>query len=64
MLLNPTDLPYPKSAPGLLIYTPINVIENEPLGAKDSFGSKLKNILSWVPEESFFFIASDVVPIL
>ena len=55
MLLNPTDSTYPKSAPGLLIYTPINFIENVPLGAKDSFGSKLKKILSWVPEESFSF---------
>ena len=42
MLLNPTDSTYPKSAPGLLIYTPINFIENVPLGAKDSFDSKLK----------------------
>ena len=41
------------------------------LAAKDSFGTKLKEILgrifflrNVVPKESLFFVASDVVPIL
>ena len=45
-------------------------IENMPLGSKVSFDTKLTKILGrtvfkkLVPKESFFFVASDVVPIL
>ena len=50
----------------------MNVIENVHLGAKDSFGTKLKKKIigrifkkkSVVPKDSLFFVASDVVPIL
>ena len=45
--------------------------ENVHLEAKNSFGTKLKKLLgriffflNVVPKESFFFVASDVVPIL
>ena len=50
---------------------PINFTENVALGEKNSFGSKLKKVLgrifflkNVVPKESFFFVASDVVPIV
>ena len=51
----------------------MNFIENVHLGEKDSFGTKLKKKKmlgrifkkkNVVPKESFFFVASDVVPIL
>ena len=48
----------------------IGFIENVALGEKDSFGTKVKknflveNCLKKVPKESFFIIASDVVPVL
>ena len=52
-------------------YTPINFIENVPLEAKDSFGTKLKKNLRWIffkkiqcQKSPSFFAASDVGPIL
>ena len=49
----------------------LKFIENVHLGAKDSFGTKLKKNPRWdnffknvVPKDSFFFAASDVAPIV